>query len=51
MEEYAAMIAAQEDREINVIASSFPYEACLRVEISLYASAEVCVSGDAYAED
>lgn len=51
MEQYAAMIAAQEDREINVIASSFPYDACLRVEISPYACAEVCVSGDAYAED
>jgi|SRR5215203_3545250 len=51
MEEYAAMIAAQEDREITVIASSYPYEACLRVGISLFAGVELCVHGDAYAED
>jgi hypothetical protein len=51
MEEYAAMIAAQDDREITVIASSFPYELCAKVEITLFGIAELCVSGDSFTED
>lgn len=51
MENYAAMIEAQQEREITVIASSFPYELCAKVEISLFGISELCVSGDSFTED
>jgi hypothetical protein len=51
MEEYAAMVEAQEDREITVIASSSPYDLCAKVEISLFGISELCVSGDSFTED